>query len=70
MWKYVGTVNKAGTKLTLNADGPDMQDPKKTTKYRDAYEFKNKDEMILTSSMQGPDGKWITFNKGTAKRKK
>ena len=47
-----------------------MMDAGKMTKYRDAYEFKSDDVMIATSSMQGEDGKWITFMTGEAKRKK
>jgi len=70
LWKYQGTVDKSGKKLVLEADGPDMVVPNKTTKYRDAYEFKSGDEMLVTSSMQKPDGKWMTFMTGTAKRKK
>ena len=68
LWHYQGTVEKNGTKLVLEADGPDMVDPTKTIKYRDAYEFKSKDEMIVTSSMQKPDGTWFTFMNGTSKR--
>ncbi len=70
MWKYEGNVDKTGKKIVLEADGPGMLDPNKTTKYRDAYEFKSSGEYVLTSEMQGPDGKWVTFNRGTAKRKK
>lgn len=68
MWYYLGTIEKNGTMLVLEADGPDMVDPNKTTKYRDAYEFKSKDEIIVKSSMQKPDGTWFTFMDGTAKR--
>lgn len=68
MWHYTGAIEKNGTKIVLEADGPDMVDPDKTTKYRDAYEFKSKDEIIVTSSMQMPDGSWSTFMNGTAKR--
>ncbi len=68
LWHYEGAVEKNGTKLVLEADGPDMVDPNKTTKYRDAYEFISKDEIIVTSSMQKPDGTWFTFMNGTSKR--
>lgn len=69
MWKYTGTVINDGRKLMLEADGPDMVAAEKTAKYRDAYEFKSDDELIITSSMLGPDGKWVTFMNGVAKRK-
>ena len=68
MWKYEGSVDESGKKLVLEADGPDMTDPTKTTKYRDAYEFKTDDELIVTSSIKGTDGKWFTFMTGTSKR--
>lgn len=68
MWKYQGAVDKTGKKLILEADGPDMTNPGKMLKYRDAYEFKSDDEIIVTSSMQNSDGKWVTFLNGTAKR--
>jgi hypothetical protein len=56
--------------LTLEADGPNMMVPGKMSKFRDIYEFKSPDEIATTSSMQGDDGKWITFSTGTARRKK
>lgn len=68
-WQYEGTVDAAGTKLTLEADGPDFVVAKKTTKYRDAYEFKTKDHIVATSSLLNDDGKWITFATGNFHRK-
>lgn len=41
----------------------------KLTKFRDAYEFRAPDQIIVTSSMLGEDGKWITFMSGESKRK-
>jgi len=68
MWIYEGTVDKAGKKITLEADGPNFMADGKMTKFRDAYEFKTPDHIIITSSMLGEDGKWITFMSGDAKR--
>ncbi|TWT49992.1 hypothetical protein KOR42_36760 [Thalassoglobus neptunius] len=68
LWVYEGTVNEAGTKLTLEADGPNFTTPGKTAKFRDAYEFRSPDHLVVTSSMQGDDGEWITFMSGDAKR--
>lgn len=70
LWKYTGTVDATGKMITLEADGPSFTDPKKTCKFRDAYEFKSKDHIVATSTMQGDDGKWITFMNGSMKRKK
>lgn len=70
MWKYSGTVDTSGKILTLEADGPNFTQPGKTSKYRDVYEFKSKDHIVMTSSMQGDDGKWTTFMTGQVRRKK
>lgn len=71
MWKYEGSVDATGKILTLEADGPNfMGDPKTTTKFQDIYEFRSESEMIVTSKMLGPDGKWVTFMSGVAKKKK
>lgn len=70
MWRYEGTVDKSGKKLTLEAKGPSMTDENKMENYRDAYEFKDDNTIIATSSMQGEDGKWKVFMTGTAKRVK
>ena len=70
LWKYEGTVDKSGKKITLEAEGPNFMAAGKLTKFRDAYEFKSADQIISTSSMQTEDGQWITFMTGTMQRKK
>ena len=69
MWMYEGTVDESGNKIMLEAEGPDMTDPKKTAMFRDSYEFKSDDEIIATSEVR-VNGKWVTMMTGTAKRKK
>ena len=62
------SVNEAGNKLMLEAEGPSMTG-EGTTKYRDSYEFKDENTIIATSEIMGPDGKWVTMMEGTAKRR-
>ena len=70
MWNYEGTLDESGKKLTLEAKGPSMTGDGTMMNYRDAYEFKDDDTIVATSSMQGGDGTWTVFMEGTAKRKK
>ncbi|MBX3441572.1 MAG: DUF1579 domain-containing protein [Planctomyces sp.] len=70
LWKYKGSLDDTGKILTLEAEGPNMLVPGETSLYRDIYEFKSADHMALKSQMQGPDGAWVTFMTGEARRKK
>jgi hypothetical protein len=67
LWRYEGTV--AGPVLTLETEGPSPTDPGKVVRMRDVIEVKGKDTKVLTSSMLGDDGKWVTFLTATSKRK-
>jgi hypothetical protein len=70
MWKYEGTLDPTGKILTLEAEGPNFMLAGKMTKFRDIYEFKSADQLSISSTMLGEDGKWITFMTGSAKKKK
>ncbi len=70
IWHYVGTVSKDGTTLSLIAEGPSMSDPQAMAMYRDMYKFTSDDTIKLSSSVKGPDDKWIDFMTGEAKRVK
>jgi hypothetical protein len=70
MWHYEGTLDAAGKKLSLHAQGPSMTDPTKNSNYIDAIEIVDKDTRILTSSIEVEGKGWTTFQTSTTKRKK
>jgi Protein of unknown function (DUF1579) len=70
MWVYDGQLDAAGKVLTLDTEGPDFSQEGKTTKYKDAIEFKSDDHRVLTSQMLGGDGKWHPFMTAHYRRKK
>ena len=67
--RYKGSLDESGKVLTLETEGPNVMAPGTMAQYRDVTEFKSKNERILTSSMQGPDGQWVTFMTATFTRK-
>lgn len=69
MWTYEGELSADGKTLTLNSEGPNPMMPGKTAKFRDKIEFKDKNNRVFTSSMQGDNGDWTTFVTVKAKRK-
>jgi hypothetical protein len=70
LWQYEGTVNEAGTLLTLESSGPCPMTPGKLREFRETVEFKDPDHRIFTSSIKGDDGKWTMIVKGEYHRKK
>jgi len=69
MWQYEGTVDQQGKVLTLEAEGPNFMAAGKLTKFRDVYEFKSADQIVVTSSMLGEDGDWVVFMTGKMTRR-
>jgi len=61
LWMYDGAMDPAGKVLTLNAEGPNMCAEGKMANYKDVIEFKGNDHRVLTSHVQGDDGKWQQF---------
>jgi hypothetical protein len=70
MWHYTGTVDATGKKLTLDTEGPNPAAPGTKAKFKEVLEITDKDHRVFTSSMQGDDGKWLTFVTIKSTRKK
>lgn len=69
LWKYVGSFDETGKKLTLETEGPSPVDGKKV-KFQETLELKDKDHKTFTSLMQGEDGKWTKIVTMDYRRKK
>ena len=70
MWLYDGSLDAAGKVLTLEAKGPSFAGDGSLANYKDVYEFPEPGRMTLTSSAEGPDGKWTQFMSATFRRTK
>lgn len=58
LWVYDGELDPAGRILTLETDGPDMNDPSRTRRYRDVIELDGENRRVLRAEVQEPDGSW------------
>lgn len=70
LWKYEGTMDEAGTKLTLDTEGPCPMQGGKICKFKESLEFKDNDHRVFTSRIQGDDGEWKVLMTMTSTRKK
>jgi hypothetical protein len=71
MWEYTGKFDETGKKLILSTTGPSMLDPTvQTAKYQEVLETVDANHKTFTSSIQGPDGKWVELMKMTYERAK
>jgi hypothetical protein len=59
LWVYKGTLNDAGDMLTLETEGPSLQAPGKTARYKEIIQITGKDSRTFNSSFEGEDGKWV-----------
>lgn len=69
MFSYEGTLDPAGTTLTLDTEGPDMMTEGKTAKYQDVIEARSDDHRILKSRVLGSDGNWHEIMSAHYRRK-
>lgn len=58
LWVYRGTLDAAGTTLTLDTEGPDFSAEGRTARYQDIIALSGAGERTLASRMLGPDGVW------------
>jgi len=70
LWTYEGELDAAQKVLTLNATGPSMAGDGGMAKYQDIIEIVSKDERLLRSQQQQPDGSWKHFMTARYKRVK
>ena len=69
LWRYEGEVDASGKVLTLNTEGPAMDQPGKTARYKEVIELKDDGTKVFTSNIE-KDGKFVAFMKMTSRRKK
>jgi len=70
MWQYTGSLNEAGTTLTLETEGPCPMRGGKLTEFKDITEFKSDNQRVFTSMYKDEKGEWVTVFKGEATRTK
>jgi hypothetical protein len=69
LWKYQGTLDSSGRKLTLDTEGPCPQEGGKIIKFKEVIELKAPDQKVFTSSRE-KDGKWVQMMKITSRKRK
>lgn len=70
LWVYKGTLNEAGDTLTLETEGPSLEGPGKTARYKELIQITGKDSRTFTSSTEGDDGTWRKIVSIEYRRKK
>lgn len=70
LWVYEGAVNEAGDALVLRTEGPSMEAPGATAKYKETIAIKDKDHRTFSSVVQLSSGEWMTILTAEYSRKK
>jgi hypothetical protein len=68
LWLYEGTLDDAGTVLTLDTEGPILGDPSRRTRYRETIEIVAANHKRMTSRILGPNGEWFEFARSDYRR--
>jgi len=68
--RYEGEMDAAGKTLTLVGEIPHPYDNVRMVKVREVIELKSPDQKVVTTSLQGDDGNWLTLVTVNAQRKK
>jgi Protein of unknown function (DUF1579) len=61
LWPYDGQLDAPRKVLTLDSEGPSFADDGTMAKYQDIVEIIDKDQYLLSSLFQSPDGSWTQF---------
>lgn len=61
LWPYDGQLDTSRRVLTLDSEGPSFAGDGTVAKYQDIVEIVDKDQYILKSQLQNPDGTWVSF---------
>lgn len=70
LWIYKGWVEADGATLTLEAEGPDFDDPSKTSIYHDVIRFIDDDHRSFSGSVRQPDGTFRIFMTSEMERRR
>ncbi len=70
LWVYEGALNDAGDALMLRTEGPSMEGPDKTARYREVITIKDKNHRTFTSHIEQEDGTWMKILEAEYTRKK
>ncbi len=58
LWVYTGTLNDERDTLTLETEGPNLQDPSRSARYKEVIQITCEDSRTFTSSTEAEDGTW------------
>ncbi len=69
MWVYKGALNEAGDALTLETEGPSLEVPGETARYREVIRITGENSRTFKSSYESKDGTWVTLVEVAYQRK-